>query len=316
MAFQKYSLNIPKELNGTRLDEALLQLLPEALKQPVSKSFIRKVIMAGAVSIDQVRVRLASKNLRAGTSIDVWVDQAAVEEKAKTQAQDIELKAESILFEDEDIIVVNKPAGLPSQVTLDQNRNHLVAAITLLLQSREGASKEKPYLGLHHRLDRDTSGVIVLTKSKRANGGMAKQFESRLIQKTYWALCEKIPTGQTLWADKIWSVKDHLKKMQGAGKQSKMQTTRSGGDFAHTDFKVLECGSNWAWVEAMPRTGRMHQIRVHLANAGWPIVGDFLYGRKQDGVRVLLHAAGLTFEHPVHKTPLEIVSPIPDDAPE
>jgi len=144
MAFQKHTLKVPKDLHGGRLDEVLQEILPLELKRSVSKSFIRKLIMAGAVTLDQAPVRLPSRSLRGGVSLEVWVDPAALKETERVQAKDIELKADSILFEDDDIVVVNKPAGLPSQVTLDRTRNHLVAALTQLIQSRDGASAEVP----------------------------------------------------------------------------------------------------------------------------------------------------------------------------
>jgi RluA family pseudouridine synthase len=221
---------------------------------------------------------------------------------------------ERVLFEDEWLLVVDKPAGLPTQPTLDPSRDSVFASLQAFLQRRDGGAC---YLGMHHRLDRDTSGVLLFTKNQDANAGVAALFAGKTMQKTYQALAIASATGP-----ETWEVSNHLGEVGRVGKASRYGAVRSGGDRAQTSFRVLERLRGVLLVEARPHTGRTHQIRVHLAEGGYPIFGDALYGGPLQlpagaGVvaapRVMLHAAGLEFSHPVTKAALAIRSPLPAD---
>ena len=198
--------------------------------------------------------------------------------------------------------MIDKPAGLPSQATRDPSRSHAYGAVL----ARERAARGRAaYAGLHHRLDRDTSGVLAFTRSRRANKGFAEQVSGHGINKVYLALALGSPP-----ADE-WAQRDHLRKIPGP--VSRVRSVRSGGDAAETAFRVVHRLDGAALIEARPRTGRMHQIRVHLAEAGLPIAGDALYGGKGAAPRALLHARRLEFEHPVTRAPLALETPMPDD---
>jgi 23S rRNA pseudouridine1911/1915/1917 synthase len=294
---------------GKRLDQVLADWLPEALGQPLSKAKIRKLVIAGAVYLNGSRVRIASKSLRARARVEVYVDLAKLENDSTQSDRRFEMSAADILFEDEYLIAVNKPAGLPTQPTLDEARDNLFALVKKFLKARDGAAE--PYVGLHHRLDRDTSGVILFTKKQEANAGIAEIFSGRKAQKVYQALTGK-PVGTSI-ADEF-EVKNFLGKAPGAGKKTRFTAVRSGGDSAHTSFRVLERFPRGLWVEAMPHTGRTHQIRVHLAESGIPIFGDATYGGDLSRApRLMLHAVSLTFPHPIHQTQVSIRSPLPED---
>ncbi|OFZ18283.1 MAG: hypothetical protein A2X94_07470 [Bdellovibrionales bacterium GWB1_55_8] len=214
-----------------------------------------------------------------------------------------------ILYEDDDLIIVNKPAKLPTQPTLDESRDNLFAAVKRFLAQRDKVAQ--PYVGLHHRLDRDTSGVVLFTKSSRANVGIANAFSSHQAVKVYLALSERAP-GRPMPLQ--WKVQNHLGRAKVSGKKARFTAVHSGGDFAHTDFKLLEEFPGAFLVEARPKTGRTHQIRVHLAEAGYPILGDLHYGAKAGrSKRIMLHAASLTLPHPIHQTEISIHSPLPED---
>lgn len=211
------------------------------------------------------------------------------------------LNLTDILYEDDWVIAVHKPSGLPTQGTVDPNRDHLVAALTRLLTARDG---RVPYLGLHHRLDRDTSGIVILARAKKANRGLTDAFRDRLAKKTYWALSQKVEEpGHAFFKGGKWEVDNHLARERGGGSH-RQRSVHSGGDKAQTDFVLLEVAGDRALVEASPRTGRTHQIRVHLSEGGLPILGDLLYkgpGRvdgKKVG-RVMLHAYRLVIPHPI-----------------
>ena len=291
-----------------------------SVARPVSKGKVRKLIIAGAVYLNGKRVRIASKILFAGAKLEIWLDEEKLEASAGTrERQTFQMDPSWILFEDEFIIVISKPAGLPTQPTLDEARDNLFGLLKKFLKDRAGPGVTEPYVGLHHRLDRDTSGVILFTKNKEANPGVAEIFAGRLAQKTYQALTLK-PLGWKKQVGEVWRVENYLKKEKaGRGKQSWMVPTRSGGDFAATEFRVLEFLSRGIWVEAKPETGRMHQIRVHLADEALPIFGDELYGRTvrwPEGVeanRVMLHAVSLTFPHPITKKEMSISCPPSED---
>lgn len=220
-----------------------------------------------------------------------------------------------ILFEDEWLVAVDKPAGLPTQPTLDAARPSVFSELKKFLQQRDG---REPYLALHHRLDRDTSGVLLLSKNQKANAGVGALFADRVAQKSYNALAV-VGTG----CPDLWEVKNYLGIIGRVAKANKFGAVRSGGDPAHTTFRELERFHEVTLVEAMPHTGRTHQIRVHLAECGHAIFGDELYGgpvavRLGSGVqlrfpRVMLHAAALKFVHPMTKTDVQIECPWPED---
>ena len=221
-----------------------------------------------------------------------------------------------MLFEDEWLLVVDKPAGMPTQPTLDARRASIFSTLKEYLQQRDGGT---PYLGLHHRLDRDTSGVLLFTKDRKANAGTAALFAGKTMRKTYQALA----VAGAACPDS-WEVKNYLGVIGRVGKAGKYGAVRSGGDPAQTSFRVLERLPGALLIEARPHTGRTHQIRVHLAEDGHPILGDAFYGGPMQlpagpgrgvvpAARVMLHAGALEFLHPVTKAALLVRSPLPAD---
>lgn len=207
-----------------------------------------------------------------------------------------------VLFEDADLIAVNKPAGLVSQATLDPRRLHLVSWIEKHLGIKAS---------LQHRLDKDTSGVIILGKTKRVNGPLTDLFREHQMQKTYWALAK--PKSDDTRED--FQVDNHVAPVRDAKKKLlRMVEVKSGGWRATTDFRLLNRNAKFDWIEARPLTGRTHQIRIHLAGLKRPIWGDFLYGGKTDQFpRLMLHARELKMLHPITKQELRIEAPVPKD---
>ncbi len=212
-----------------------------------------------------------------------------------------------ILFEDDDLIAVDKPPGIPSQPTLDPRRFHMALAVELALRARGEASV---YVGQHQRLDLDTSGVLLFTKAKRANKNLGEQFREHRLQKTYVALV----ASSRLQVGSQWEVRNHLAiESKSSGR---LKSVRSGGDYAETKFEVLSTSERSSLIEARPRTGRRHQIRVHLAERGLPILGDATYARpgvRDLAPRLMLHARRLELQHPVTGAELVIEAPLPKD---
>lgn len=212
-----------------------------------------------------------------------------------------------ILFEDEYFIAVEKPAGLPSQATVDKSRPDLFTALKNQLHQERGHDF---YLALHHRLDRDTSGVMIFAKNKEANTPLAELFQKNQIHKTYLCLTQKRP------GPEIWEVENHLaEKRDNKLKKTRMIPVKSGGDRAHTQFRRLKTYSQGLLIEAKPLTGRMHQIRAHLSERGLGIFGDDIYPCAPSPVapRLMLHAFSLQFLHPWTQNELMIECPLAKD---
>jgi RluA family pseudouridine synthase len=269
------------ERAGVRLDGVLAAWLPAALGRSLSKSALRRLIMAGAVRVDGRPLRLPGRPIDAGRRVEVQVRAEALAEPAPPR----HLGRGGILFEDAAIVAVDKPPGLSFHAGADPSRPHLVG----LVQRLVGQS----YLGVHHRLDRDTSGVVIFAKDAAANPGLAAAFEGRRVVKVYHALTRagRPPRG--------WEATGAVAERA-----------------ARTSFRVREAHPRGLLVDARPSTGRKHQIRVHLAAAGLPILGDGVYGSAADAAaapRVMLHAVRLELPHPLTGAPLVIESPYPDD---
>ncbi len=213
----------------------------------------------------------------------------------------------NILFEDEHFLAAEKPAGLPTQDTVDKSRPSFFSALKNQLQKERG---NEFYLSLHHRLDRDTSGVMIFAKTKEANTPLADLFKKHQIQKTYLAISKKFR------CKPAWQSKNFLDEAPRTNRErARMIPVQSGGQVAITDFKVLEDLHQGLLIEAKPLTGRMHQIRAHLSERGLGIFGDDLYAAPKTPAppRLMLHAFSLEFTHPFTKEDIRIECPLPED---
>ena len=218
------------------------------------------------------------------------------------------LAAARILYEDNHLLIVNKPAGMLVQgdhtgdVPLVELGKHYIKE-----------KYDKPgevFLGVVHRLDRPVSGVVVLARTSKALARMNALFQTRDVEKTYWALVGQAPPTD---ADTLthWLTKNPKKNRANA-------RTQAGGDSkrAELSYRLLAGQNDTFLLEVKPLTGRPHQIRVQLAAIGCPIRGDLKYGFAQPNpdASISLHARTLSFVHPVKKTPLKLVAPLPDEA--
>ncbi len=209
-------------------------------------------------------------------------------------------RAEWILHEDADLIAIDKPAGLSTHAPDPGREDDAFTRLTAFLKARGALD---PYLGIHQRLDRDTSGVLVFTRRKEANRGLAAEFEGRHVKKTYAAVVTgyKGPDAGVL-KNKVAPGKD--------GAMRALPPHAREGQEAVTRFRVLARKGGKALLELVPETGRTHQIRVQLAAIGAPIAGDPMY-QGEPAPRLLLHAAELTFKHPSTGKPITLRSPPP-----
>jgi 23S rRNA (cytosine1962-C5)-methyltransferase len=257
--------------------------------------------MAGAARVDGRPTRRPAFALRAGALVEALVDPSRLPSGSAPEAPDAPPR---VLFEDDDLLAVDKPAGLAFHASADPRRPHLVGRVAAWLASR--APGAPPYLGVHQRLDRDTSGVTLFAKAPRANVGLAAQFEGRAVEKTYAAAVAR----PARLPPRAWTCEQALGRV-GRGRQGALAVAE-GGRAARTEFRLLAVGPRALLVEARPLTGRQHQVRVHLALSGLPILGDEVYGGPQ-ARRLLLHAARLRLRHPVSGAELVVECPPPPE---
>ncbi len=290
--------------SGSRLDLLVGAWLARDLHRPLSKSVVRKLIVAGAVRVNGGPDRRPAATVQAGARLEAHINLALLEARAHPPDDDSPPSTATILYEDEDLIAVAKPAGIVMHATADPKRADLFTIVRREL--------DLPYLALHHRLDVETSGVVLFARRQEANAGLADQFAGGKVTKVYHAIAQR-PPGRLRVA---WRVENRL-ALGAGGRRARMQPSPRGVP-ARTDFTVLERFENVVLVEARPCTGRKHQVRAHLAGSHAPILGDPRYGGPMQAgrcraPRVMLHAARLALHHPVTGAPLTIDCPYPPD---
>ncbi len=312
----------------SRIDDILNAELPGHLipilgTETVSKSKIRRLIVAGAVSVSGRQTRNPASQVLPGHRIMVFIDTEKLTFEKTPDDIAFEMSESLILFEDDAIIAVNKPAGIPTEATIVASRDSLHAALKRYLWTRD-KTRNEPYVGVHHRLDRETSGVILFTKTRAVNAPVHALFEEHLARKEYEALTAIAHGGSAkqresaLCPGYTFSVENSLDRISAKSAQAKWGAVTSGGAHAFTNFEILERFKLALRILALPQTGRTHQIRVHLSRLGFPLLGDPLYGgpARLGSIsipRVMLHARSLSFPHPVTGTPMSIQVPLPED---
>ncbi len=299
----RLDLRVPAADAGARLADALERWLATALGRPVPRARVRALVAAGQVRVDGAVPRGAGRPLRAGQRVQAVVRPDLLRPRAERTDRPFRLTERAVLFRDDALLAVDKPAGLPTHATADPNRPSLVAHVERSLRELGRSS----YVGVHQRLDRDTSGVVLFATDERANAGLARAFEERRVEKTYVALVARppvVPGGPLV-----------VRRPVGSRDRRKASTVGDeGAKPAETEVVVREVLADALLVEARPRTGRRHQVRVHLAHAGMPILGDPLYGDAGGRApRLMLHARRLALPHPLTGEPLVIESPLPED---
>ena len=295
----------------SRLDELLRKKLPQYLggEASVSNSKIRRLIIAGAVFSDGAQRRIPAYAIKKGSRIAVKIDREKFFYEKQNGDISFELSEKSILYEDDFLIIVDKPAFFLTEPTIAGKRDNMHDAVIAWLWKKNPSLRNKPYAGIMHRLDRTTSGVLLFTKQRSVNARIHELFESGGVQKIYRALAAK-PFAPP---EANFSVESRIGKLGGSGMWG--EVTDGRGRFARTDFTVLgECardGKKLLRIEARPITGRTHQIRIHLASRGMPIFGDERYGGER-AERLFLHAYSLSFPHPVSGDMLTVCAKLPE----
>jgi 23S rRNA pseudouridine1911/1915/1917 synthase len=277
-----------------RLDQFLAKRLPE-----YSRSRLQQLIRSGFVRLNEQTTR-PRQIVRRGDKIDLVEPPV---EKIEARPEPIPLE---ILFEDDDIIVINKPAGLTVHPGAGQREHTLVNALLSHCTTLSGiGGKERP--GIVHRLDKETSGCLVVAKNDIAHRELSKQFAARTVEKIYLALAAgklRKPTG--VIEENIGRHPVH---------RQRMRVTSLSGRTAKTEYRVIRSGDEASLIECRLHSGRTHQIRVHLHHLGHAVLGDKVYAARfvKNFPRQMLHASKLGFRHPRTGEWKTFEAPLPAD---
>ena len=284
-----------------RLDKLLAEQVPE-----LSRSAAQRLIANGLVTVDG-EVAKPSHKVRQGEEIVALLPS---EPSSQLLPEAIPL---DIVYEDPAMLVVNKPAGMVVHPAPGHPGGTLVNAVLAHCPELAASDEDRP--GIVHRLDRDTSGLILVAKSEKSRRALQRQFKERLVHKAYLALLDGHL--QPAWGRveaPVGRDPHHRQRMK----------VLAGGREAATEYHVLEqfahrvgpAAGEYTLIEAQPITGRTHQIRVHFASLGHPVVGDEVYGGRRTSLpvpRQFLHARRLGFKHPSTGQRLEVEAPLPED---
>jgi 23S rRNA pseudouridine1911/1915/1917 synthase len=300
---------VPAEAAGDRLDVFLARQMRDW-----SRSQIQHLIREGGVTLDGQRARKAGEEIKSGIRISV----CAQRDEPHATPEDLPL---DIIYEDADLLVVNKAAGMVVHVGAGVKSGTLVNALLHHIAALSRAGGElRP--GIVHRLDKMTSGLVLVAKTDPAHRRLSEQFKAREVRKTYLALVH----------GRMASDSGQITKPVGRDpvRRTRMKVGGIAARAALTRYRVVRRFRHYSLLEAEPQTGRTHQIRVHLASLGHPVVGDTTYdapaklrseGREEAALpvspgqvrRTFLHAAKLEFAHPITGVPLQFEAPLPDE---
>lgn len=296
MAEEERILEVTPDFDGKRIDQCLAASFSDC-----SRSFLQKLLKDGKVSING-KTQKASSKVAAGDAVLVLLPEP---EELNVEPENIPL---DILYEDDDLLVVNKPKGMVVHPAAGHSSGTLVNAV--LYHCRGNLSGINGVLrpGIVHRIDMDTTGALVICKSDFAHQSLAEQLSVHSITRKYRAI-----------------VHGNLKEDEGTVRgaigrhptdRKKMAINERNGKPAVTHYRVLERFGNYTYIECQLETGRTHQIRVHMASIGHPLLGDAVYGSKKCPVKNLqgqtLHAMVLGFIHPRTGAYMEFEAPLPE----
>jgi 23S rRNA pseudouridine1911/1915/1917 synthase len=288
------TLTVSSEQARQRLDRVLAEALPA-----FSRARLQTLIRDGFVSLNGKPPRPRDL-VRNGDVVELREPEL---EKVEAQPEQIKL---DVIFEDDDLLVLNKPAGIVMHPGAGHQAHTLVNALLAHCQNLSGiGGKERP--GIVHRLDKETSGALVVAKNDATHRDLSSQFAARTMTKIYLALVAGILRKTSGVIDK--AIARHPVHRQ------RMSIARRQGRSAKTEYRVIRSGEEISLVECILHSGRTHQIRVHLHHLGHPVLGDKLYGGKRAGdyPRQMLHAWKLAFRHPRSGDAMSFEAPVPRD---
>jgi 23S rRNA pseudouridine1911/1915/1917 synthase len=285
--------NIEEDYVGMRLDQAINKRFPD-----ISRNLAQEMIKNGEIKIGN-SIPKASQKLKAGNIIEITFR----DDELNTEIQATEMNF-PILYEDDDIIVINKPFGLVVHPGAGNEKVTVVSALLSHTNLSPIGAPDRP--GVVHRLDKETSGIMVLAKTKEAHKNLAEQFASHELEKEYIALIQ----GHIV--NKKGRIQVAIER-DPVHRQRMKATSVDNGRMAISIFEVMEYLKNSTLVKVRILTGRTHQIRVHMAFTGHPLLGDTTYGGKKFGnSEHFLHSAKLSFTHPITGKSMTFQADIPE----
>ena len=294
---------VPSDHSGQRLDSVIAKLFPD-----FSRSKLKNWIDSGSVFVNDNPLIKPSKKVNGGEKIKIFIEE---EKMVSAEPQDIPFE---VIHESIDFLIVNKDAGMVVHPGAGNHKNTLLNALLFKFPELENL----PRAGIVHRLDKETSGLMIVARSQNAYKNLSEQISQRLVKRTYQAFV----VGNVSRSGRVEEpVGRHPRNRQ-------KQAVTDKGKYALTKYSIVKKYGNYSHLEVNLETGRTHQIRVHMSHIGFPLIGDVLYGRKKRFAkstnsdlreviekfpRQALHASNLSFEELDKKKIVSFESPLPED---
>ena len=290
---KKEIIKVEEKISGERIDSYLAKRLE------LTRTRVQELIKEEQIKVNYKKIK-SSYKIEENDEIEVIIPEI---QEVEIIPEDIKI---DIIFEDKDIAVINKQAGLVVHPAQGHYSGTLVNAILYHIKDLSGINGEmRP--GIVHRLDKDTSGLIIIAKNDKAHLELTNMFQNKEIKKTYLAIVKgKLNKKKGRIATQIGRDRNDRKKMA-------VLDSLTQGKNAITNFRVIDQDEKFSLLKVDIETGRTHQIRVHMKYMGYPILGDAVYGRPDSEKRQMLHAYKLEFLHPITKEKMEIIAELPDD---
>ena len=285
---------VEEEDKGTRLDQYLVKQLD------LTRTRVQNLIKENNIKVNNEKTKVAYK-IEPNDSVRVYIPEVVEKD---IEAEDIKL---DIVYQDGDIAIINKYSGMVVHPAHGHYSGTLVNAILFQIKDLSGINGEmRP--GIVHRLDKDTSGLIIVAKNDKAHTKLTEMFKNKEIKKTYLAIVKGKVSKET------GRIETNIGRDEKDRKKMSVSRDEKKGKLAITTYKVIDSNERYSLLDVNIETGRTHQIRVHMKHIGYPILGDIVYGRPDNKImRQMLHAYKLEFKHPITSEEMVLEAHLPKD---
>lgn len=285
---------VEEEDKGTRLDQYLVKQLD------LTRTRVQNLIKENNIKVNNEKTKVAYK-IEPNDSVRVYIPEVVEKD---IEAEDIKL---DIVYQDGDIAIINKYSGMVVHPAHGHYSGTLVNAILFQIKDLSGINGEmRP--GVVHRLDKDTSGLIIVAKNDKAHTKLTEMFKNKEIKKTYLAIVKGKVSKET------GRIETNIGRDEKDRKKMSVSRDEKKGKLAITTYKVIDSNERYSLLDVNIETGRTHQIRVHMKHIGYPILGDIVYGRPDNKImRQMLHAYKLEFKHPITSEEMVLEAQLPKD---
>ena len=285
---------VEEEDKGTRLDQYLVKQLD------LTRTRVQNLIKENNIKVNNEKTEVAYK-IEPNDSVRVYIPEVVEKD---IEAEDIKL---DIVYQDGDIAIINKYSGMVVHPAHGHYSGTLVNAILFQIKDLSGINGEmRP--GIVHRLDKDTSGLIIVAKNDKAHTKLTEMFKNKEIKKTYLAIVKGKVSKET------GRIETNIGRDEKDRKKMSVSRDEKKGKLAITTYKVIDSNERYSLLDVNIETGRTHQIRVHMKHIGYPILGDIVYGRPDNKImRQMLHAYKLEFKHPITSEEMVLEAQLPKD---